>query len=89
MVEASPRGSERGTGPRGYSRRALLKATAGLALVMAGAAAAALRTRGYVLPAGRALVALSPWEFVVVQHAAYPARTTWTSPDSWTRGSAA
>jgi hypothetical protein len=70
MVGASPRGSERGTGPRGYSRRALLKATAGLALVIAGAAAAALRTRGYVVPAGRTLVALSPWEFVVVQHAA-------------------
>jgi hypothetical protein len=40
------------------------------ALVLGGVAVAAIRTRGYVLPIGRKLVALSPWQFVVVQHAA-------------------
>jgi len=57
-------------GRRGLSRRRLLKVGAGLALVIAGTAAAALRTRGYFTPPGRMLSALSPWQFVVVEHAA-------------------
>ena len=39
-------------------------------LVLGGAALAFLRTRGYSVRAGRALVALTPWQFVVVEHAA-------------------
>lgn len=41
-----------------------------MALVLGGSAIALARTRGYVLPLGRKLVVLAPWQFVVVQHAA-------------------
>jgi Gluconate 2-dehydrogenase subunit 3 len=69
-VGASPRGRDGGSGAPGLSRRRLLKAGAGLALVIAGSAAAALRMRGYAVPAGRKLAALSAWQFVVMEHAA-------------------
>ncbi len=39
-------------------------------LVLGGAALALLRTRGYSLRPGRRLIALTPWQFVVVEHAA-------------------
>jgi hypothetical protein len=48
----------------------LLQAGAAAALVLGGSAVAFVRTRGYVLPAERALVAFAPWQFIVVQHAA-------------------
>ena len=50
-------------------RRRFLKGVA-LALLAGGSAVAIVRTRGYVLPAGRSLTGLSVWQFVVVQHAA-------------------
>jgi hypothetical protein len=40
------------------------------ALVLGGSTIAALRTSGYTLPGDRKLLGLSPWRFVVVQHAA-------------------
>jgi hypothetical protein len=52
------------------TRRRLIKAGLAAALVLGGSAVAFVRTRGYVLPPGRTLVALSPWQFIVVQHAA-------------------
>ncbi len=52
------------------SRRRALGAGAALALVLAGATVAAVRTRGYAVPPGRRLVALTPWQFVVVRSAA-------------------
>jgi hypothetical protein len=51
-------------------RRRFLKAGVGLALLLGGSAVAVVRTRGYVLPAGRSLSGLSVWQFVVVEHAA-------------------
>jgi hypothetical protein len=47
-----------------------LQAGAAAALLLGGAAIATVRTRGYSLPPGRKLTVTSPWEFVVVQHAA-------------------
>ncbi len=55
--------------PASLGRRRFLKGIA-LALLAGGSAVAVVRTRGYVLPAGRALSGLSVWQFVVVQHAA-------------------
>jgi hypothetical protein len=52
------------------SRRGVLRAAGGLALVLAGATVAAVRTRGYVLTGPTRPVALSTWQFVVVQAAA-------------------
>jgi hypothetical protein len=52
------------------TRRRLLKAGFAAALVLGGSAVAYVRTSGYVLPAGRELIALSTWQFIVVQHAA-------------------
>jgi hypothetical protein len=52
-----------------FGRRRFLKGAA-LALLASGSAVAIVRTRGYVLPAGRSLSGLSVWQFVVVQHAA-------------------
>jgi hypothetical protein len=40
------------------------------AFIAAGAAAASVRVRGYDVPAGRVLVGMSGWQFVVTQHAA-------------------
>jgi Gluconate 2-dehydrogenase subunit 3 len=56
-------------GVRAWSRRRFLAAAAG-ALLVGGSAIALVRTSGYPLPPGRRLVALTPWQFVVVQHAA-------------------
>jgi hypothetical protein len=39
-------------------------------LVLGGSTLAVLRTGGYPIPGDRKLLALSPWRFVVVQHAA-------------------
>jgi hypothetical protein len=39
-------------------------------LVLGGSALAFVRTRGYAVRADRQLTALSPWQFVVVEHAA-------------------
>jgi hypothetical protein len=39
-------------------------------LALAGVVAGVVRTRGYELSPGRRLVAMSPWQFVVMQHAA-------------------
>jgi hypothetical protein len=58
-----------GKAERRLSRRQVIELAAAAALVL-GSAAAFVRTRGYALPAGRQLVAMSPWQFVVVQHAA-------------------
>jgi hypothetical protein len=52
------------------SRRQLLRAGAGLALVLAAGALAATRTRGYPLAPGRRLVWMTPWQLAVVEHAA-------------------
>jgi hypothetical protein len=54
------------------TRRQLLRsgAIAAFAVLGAGAALSLLRTRGYALDPGRRLVAMSAWQFVVVQHAA-------------------
>jgi hypothetical protein len=52
------------------SRRSVLRAAGGLALVLAGASIAVVRTRGYVLTRPTRPVSLSTWQFVVVQHAA-------------------
>jgi len=41
-----------------------------LAVLALGGVAGVLRARGYALPPGRRLLALSAWQFVVVQHAA-------------------
>jgi hypothetical protein len=53
-------------------RRFVRRLLAGGALLAVGGAVAAVRTGGYALPSGRAarLVALSPWQFVVMQHVA-------------------
>ncbi|HEY8091299.1 MAG TPA: gluconate 2-dehydrogenase subunit 3 family protein [Polyangiaceae bacterium] len=51
-------------------RRRLLKAGVALGLVMGGSAVAYVRTRGYELPADRVLKAFTPWQFLVVEHAA-------------------
>ncbi|HEY3817112.1 MAG TPA: gluconate 2-dehydrogenase subunit 3 family protein [Polyangiaceae bacterium] len=52
------------------SRRRVLKAGIAAALVAGGSAVAFVRTRGYSLPAGRTLTAFTPWQFLVVEHAA-------------------
>jgi hypothetical protein len=51
------------------SRRRLLAGAAAV-LILGGSAVAVVRTRGYALPAGKVTLLLSPWQFVVVQHAA-------------------
>jgi hypothetical protein len=54
---------------RKLSRRRFLGAVfAGL--VLGGSALALVRTRGYAVRGDRRLTALSPWQFVVVEHAA-------------------
>jgi hypothetical protein len=40
------------------------------ALVLSGMAVAAVRTRGYRVPAWRRLEAFSPWQFIVIEHVA-------------------
>jgi hypothetical protein len=50
-------------------RRRLLEA-AGAILVLGGAVMAFARTRGYAVSPSRKLAVLTPWQFVVVQHAA-------------------
>jgi hypothetical protein len=55
---------------RRFPRRRLLKAAVAGALLLGAGAAAVVRTRGYAVPAGRSLVWMSPWQFVVFQHAA-------------------
>jgi len=54
---------------RKVSRRRLLGIVGG-ALVLGASAVAVVRTRGYSVPADRRLVAFSPWQFIVAQHAA-------------------
>jgi len=54
---------------RRVSRRRLFELTAAAALTLGGLAAA-VRTHGYAVPVGRRLVATSPWQFIVLQHAA-------------------
>jgi len=60
----------RGTTQPKPSRRRILQAGIAAALVAGGSAVAFVRTRGYALPAGRTLAAFTPWQFLVVQHAA-------------------
>lgn len=55
---------------RTLTRRRVLQAGAWATLVLGGAAVATLRTRGYGVAPGQVLLALEPWQFVVVQHAA-------------------
>jgi hypothetical protein len=62
------KGGESPAPPRRFSRRRLFAAAAGAVLAMSGVAAV-VRTRGYAAPP-RALLALSPWQYVVMQHAA-------------------
>jgi hypothetical protein len=52
------------------SRRRMLQAGVAAALILGGSAVARVRTSGYALPADRTLRAFSPWQFIVVQHAA-------------------
>ncbi|HEY8040655.1 MAG TPA: gluconate 2-dehydrogenase subunit 3 family protein [Polyangiaceae bacterium] len=52
------------------TRRRLIQAGVAAALVLGGSAVAVVRTRGYVVPGDRRLAFFSPWQFVVVQHAA-------------------
>ena len=56
--------------PRKLPRRRLIEAAAATALVLAGSVVAVARTRGYSLRTGRKLAVLSPWQFVVIEHAA-------------------
>jgi hypothetical protein len=51
-------------------RRRFLRAGVAAALLLSGSAIAIVRTRGYRLPPGRKLEALSTWQFVVVEQAA-------------------
>jgi hypothetical protein len=53
-----------------FPRRRLLKAAVAGALLLGAGAAAVVRTRGYAVPAGRTLVWMSPWQYVVFQNAA-------------------
>jgi hypothetical protein len=55
---------------RRFPRRRLIKAAVAGALLLGAGAAAVVRTRGYAVPAGRSLAWMSPWQFVVFQHAA-------------------
>jgi hypothetical protein len=55
---------EKRDAPNRPTRRKLL---VGGALLLVGSAVALVRTRGYDVPADRKLVALSPWQFLVVQ----------------------
>jgi hypothetical protein len=57
------------TSPK-LTRRRLLKAGVAAGLVLGGSAIAFVRTRGYEVPADRKLEAFTPWQFIVVQHAA-------------------
>lgn len=57
-------------GSRRFPRRRLLKAAVAGALLLGAGAAAAVRTSGYAVPPGRKLTWMSPWQFVVFQHAA-------------------
>ncbi len=50
-------------------RRRVVKAAVAAGLVAAGGVVAVVRTRGYEAP-GRALVAVSPWQYAVLQHVA-------------------
>lgn len=63
------RDSDPGPGAKA-SRRQVLRAGAGLALVLAGGALAAARTGGYRLAPGRRLLWMSAWQLAVVEHAA-------------------
>ncbi|MGO9835560.1 MAG: gluconate 2-dehydrogenase subunit 3 family protein [Polyangiaceae bacterium] len=63
-----PLGAMRAESPL-LSRRRLLGAAAAAAVV-AGGALAVVRTRGYGVGLGVRLIAMSPWQFVVVEHAA-------------------
>jgi hypothetical protein len=60
----------RGKAERGLSRRQMLELSTAAALLLGGVVAGVVRTRGYSLPPGRRLASLSPWQFVVLQHAA-------------------
>ena len=48
----------------------MLQAGVAAALVAGGSAVAFVRTRGYELPGDRTLAAFTPWQFIVVEHAA-------------------
>jgi hypothetical protein len=81
-------GASAGAGRGRLGRRRFVRAGVGLALLLGGSAVAVVRTRGYALPAGKALEGLSVWQFVVVQHAARriaaadrPGDATIPSPD--------
>ena len=63
------RPDSRGTAGRKLGRRRVLELGAA-ALVLGGVAVATVRTRGYAAPPGRTLLALSAWQFAVVQGAA-------------------
>jgi hypothetical protein len=52
------------------TRRRLLQAGVAAGLALGASAVAVVRTRGYELPPGRVLQALTAWQYVVVQHAA-------------------
>ncbi len=60
------------TAPPGAPSRRRFLALAGGALAIASGAVAAVRTRGYAVPADVAakLEALAPWQYVVMQHVA-------------------
>jgi Gluconate 2-dehydrogenase subunit 3 len=60
--------ASRGSGRKLSRRRVLGAVFAGL--VLGGSALALVRTRGYAVRSDLRLIALSPWQFVVVEHAA-------------------
>jgi hypothetical protein len=55
--------------PRGVTRRRVLQVGA-LAALALGGVTATVRSSGYAVPAGRRLLTMSSWQFVVVQQAA-------------------
>ncbi len=63
-------GSRQHFGSKAPTRRDVLRAAIAAAAVLGGSAIALVRTGGYDTPPGLELAVLSPWQFVVVQHAA-------------------
>ena len=84
MRESRGQGGGGGNRGRGMSRRRIF-ALGGAALLALGGVAGVLRTRGYDLPPGRKLATMSPWQFVVMQHAAR--RIAARDPEGETDGS--
>ncbi len=70
MRESRGQSGGRGKTPHRLPRRRLLEMGCAGALAFGGLVAGFVRTGGYHLPSGRRLALMSPWEFIVMQHAA-------------------